>query len=216
MIHHDTIISNCYYFYTTYTLPYNDRETHNPQSPPCWALPTLFSGAQINGMTLTGAADPAAGFSGMVQIVIFCGHCSIFSDPYGDGKPVGRQEYLALRDALCHRAVTVTTVTVTSKEQWISSFASFSRWRPRDIMHFGTSAGDWACDRVTHAVPCKFPWVKWLAVRQKTAFCLKAGDTLISDFLLEWWSTIELRDISPTDVHAASLTSLTFCAAGWT
>ena len=29
--------------------------------------PTLYSGAQINGMTLTGAADPAAGFSGMVQ-----------------------------------------------------------------------------------------------------------------------------------------------------
>ena len=67
----------------------------------------------------------------------------------GDGNPVGCPEFPRYL-ARCH--CDKSSDTVTSKEQWISSFASFSRWRPWEIMHFGTSAGDWACDRGTHTV----------------------------------------------------------------
>ena len=228
-----------YYLYTIQTL-YNDREPQNPQSPCWWALPTLCSGAQINGMTLTGAADPAAGFSGMVrsdEVVMvqgqetfgsfnfsWSGHfCGDFSDHVEMAIQLDAKN-IQLNTLQCEmpRSVTAVTVTVTSKEQWISSFASFSRWRPRDIIFRQAQATEHAMN--THRVS----FHEWSASQagRKTAFRLKAGDTMefrdISWYLpfsrtetfnkVEWWSTMEFRDIShsPSDVLAAT------CAAGWT
>ena len=87
----------------------------------------------------------------IVQLLMKWSFLWWFFWPCGDGNPVGRQEYRQ-NTLQCEMpgSVTAVTVTVTSKEQWISSFASFSRWRPRDIIFGQAQATEHAMN--THRV----------------------------------------------------------------
>ena len=160
MILYDTIYI---YIIIIYTIHYKtdivqrQRNTEPPKSllvSSAHAL-LLCSGAQINGMTLTGAADPAAGFSGMVRSGAkwWSGHGSgvIFLTMWrwqSSWTPnISSWIVCEMPRISVIRAV---TVTVTSKEQWISSFASFSRWRPRDIIFGQAQATEHAMS--THRV----------------------------------------------------------------
>ena len=219
----------------------NDRETQNPQSPCWWALPTLCSGAQINGMTLTGAADPAAGFSGMVrsdEVVMVQGQETFGSFSFSWSGHFCGDFYLTMwrwQSSWTPRISSWIPCNARCQGLW-QLWQSLWHLRSNGYRHLHLfRVGGPGISFLDKRRRLSMRWTRtvWVSMSEvaktagrKTAFRLKAGATMefrdISWYLpfsrtenfnkVEWWSTMEFRDIShsPTDVLAAT------CAAGWT